>query len=142
MRSWLSALALSAGKGRYAAFETAFRWSPSGAKGAIWRGLQRAGYRPVAKAQPFIVTGGNGPLRAGEVDKARAWGAELARAMVHEQRGVAAADGQAEGVRRSNRFVPVNVSPGGLDRGGARELIDLRGVSSLEGLCFSQAALP
>ena len=71
---------LPAGAGRYAAFETAFRWSPSGATSAIVRGLQRAGYHPFAKAQRFVVTGGSGPLRAGEVERARAWGAELARA--------------------------------------------------------------
>jgi Flavodoxin domain len=79
MRSWLSAV--PAGQARFAAFETAFRWSPSGATGAIGRGLQRAGYHPVAKAHRFIVTGGQGPLRPGEVEKARAWGAELAKAM-------------------------------------------------------------
>jgi len=77
MRSWLSTL--PAGKGRYAAFETAFKWSPSGAKGAIGKGLEKAGYSRVAKAQRFIVTGGSGPLRSGEVERARAWGVELAR---------------------------------------------------------------
>jgi hypothetical protein len=79
MRSWLSAL--PAGKAPFAAFETAFRWSPSGATSAIMQGLQRAGYRPCARSQRFIVTGSAGPLRAGEVERARAWGAELARAM-------------------------------------------------------------
>jgi hypothetical protein len=78
MRAWLAAL--PAGKGDCAAFETAFRWSPSGATNAIVRGLQRAGYRPMAKSRRFLVTGGSGPLRDGEVEKARAWGAELARA--------------------------------------------------------------
>jgi hypothetical protein len=80
MRSWLAALL--AGSGRYAAFETAFRWSPSGATGRIASGMESAGYQRVAKAQRFIVTkGGRGALRAGEEEKARAWGAELARAM-------------------------------------------------------------
>ena len=79
MREWLGRL--TPGQGRCAAFETAFRWSPSGATGRIASGFQRAGYRPVAKAHRFIVTGGNGPLRAGEVEKARAWGAELARSI-------------------------------------------------------------
>jgi len=78
MRSWLGGL--PAGKAPFAAFETAFRWSPSGATSAIGRGLQRAGYRPAARSQRFVVTGGAGPLRAGEVERARAWGAELARA--------------------------------------------------------------
>jgi hypothetical protein len=79
MRSWLAGL--SKGKGSCAAFETAFKLSPSFATSGIVRGLQRAGYRPMAKSRRFVVTGGYGPLRAGEVEKARAWGAELARAM-------------------------------------------------------------
>jgi hypothetical protein len=72
---------LPAAGGHHAAFETAFKWSPSGATSAIMRGMERAGYRSMAKARRFIVTGGSGPLRAGEVEKARAWGAELAQAM-------------------------------------------------------------
>jgi hypothetical protein len=79
MRSWLSTV--TPGEGRYAAFQTAFRWSPSGATGAIGRGLERAGYRRAAKAHRFIVTGGSGPLRPGEVEKARAWGAEIAHGL-------------------------------------------------------------
>ena len=79
MRSWLDAL--PAGHGRSAAFETRFRWSPGGATAAILRGLERAGYRPAAKAQRFIVKGTYGPLRDGEIERARLWGAELAKAM-------------------------------------------------------------
>jgi hypothetical protein len=79
MRSWLSTL--PAGQGRSAAFETAFKWSPSGATSSIGQALQRAGYRPVSKAHRFLIAGGSGPLRDGELEKAKAWGAELARAM-------------------------------------------------------------
>jgi hypothetical protein len=79
MRAWLKAVA--AGRGRCAAFETAFRWSPSGATSAISRTLQRAGYPPISRSQRFVVTGGQGPLRDGEVERARAWGADLVRAM-------------------------------------------------------------
>jgi hypothetical protein len=79
MRSWLSKL--PKGDGRSAAFETRLRWSPGGATAAITRGLKRAGFSPVAKRERFIVKGGYGPLRDGELDRARAWGAELARAM-------------------------------------------------------------
>ena len=67
------------GRAPFAAFETAFRWSPSGATSAIMQGLQHAGYRPCARSQRFIVTGNSGPLRAGEVERARSWGAELGR---------------------------------------------------------------
>jgi hypothetical protein len=79
MRSWLDAL--PEGHGRSAAFETRIWWSPGGATGAIGRGLERKGYRLVAKAHRFLVTGGYGPLRDGELERARIWGTELAKAM-------------------------------------------------------------
>ena len=79
MRAWLGTV--PPGKGLSAAFETAFKWSPSGATSRIMQGMERAGYRSIAKARRFLVTGGAGPLRDGEVEKARAWRAELARAI-------------------------------------------------------------
>jgi hypothetical protein len=79
MRSWLDTL--PEGHARAASFETRIRWSPGGAIGAIDRGLAKAGYRPIAKAEKFIVTGSYGPLRDGETDRARAWGTELAKAL-------------------------------------------------------------
>ncbi len=79
MRSWLEAL--PAGHGRSAVFETRLWWSLGGATGAILRSLEQAGYLPVAKAQRFIVKGAHGPLREGEVERARLWGAELAKTM-------------------------------------------------------------
>jgi hypothetical protein len=79
MRAWLASL--PRGHGCSAAFETRFRWSPGGAVGAISTSLQAAGYPPVAKPGKFIVKGKYGPLRDGETDRARRWGAELARLM-------------------------------------------------------------
>lgn len=79
MRSWLSKM--PKGTGRSAAFDTRMRWSPGGATSAITRRLKRAGFSPVARSKRFIVKGIYGPLREGELDRARAWGAELARAM-------------------------------------------------------------
>jgi flavorubredoxin len=78
MRTWLGTV--PPGKGLSAAFETAFKWSPSGATSKIGQALQRAGYRPVSKSRRFLIAGGSGPLRDGELEKAKAWGAELARA--------------------------------------------------------------
>jgi hypothetical protein len=78
MRAWLEGL--PAGQGRFAAFETGLRWSPGGATSAIGKGLEKAGYLPVVKGQRFVVTGKWGPLRDGELERARRWGAELARA--------------------------------------------------------------
>lgn len=81
MRAWLEAL--PAGRGRFAAFETGLRWSPGGATSAIGKGLEKAGYVPIAnKGQRFVVKGKWGPLRDGELERARRWGAELARADV------------------------------------------------------------
>jgi hypothetical protein len=79
LRSWLAAL--PKGRGRSAAFDTRFRWTPGGATSRIVRALESAGYPQVSKAQHFIVTGGQGPLREGELERARAWGAELATVM-------------------------------------------------------------
>lgn len=76
VRSWLASLPRGYGSG--AAFETRIWWSPGGATGAIERGLREAGYAPVAKAQRFIVKDKYGPLRDGELERARQWGAELA----------------------------------------------------------------
>ena len=79
MRAWLEGL--PSGMGRSAAFETRIWWSPRGSAGQIIRSLKRAGYRPVGKVGRFIVKGAYGPLRDGELERARLWGAELARAM-------------------------------------------------------------
>ena len=83
MRDWLERM--PAGKGLGAAFETRIHWSPGGATGTIERGLQAAGYRRLTKGRKFFVTGTYGPLREGELDAARAWGAELARSVVASQ---------------------------------------------------------
>ena len=50
-----------------------------GATGAILRELKRAGYPPAARGQRFRVTGMFGPLKTGELERARAWGTQLAR---------------------------------------------------------------
>lgn len=79
MRAWLDAL--PGGKVRCAAFETRLRFSPGGATMAIVRGLEKAGYRCAGGEQRFFVKGTYGPLRDGELERAKAWGAELALAM-------------------------------------------------------------
>lgn len=78
LRSWLDAM--PHGHGRSAAFETRIWWSPRGATGAIEGRLKRAGYGPIAKAEKFVVADKYGPLREGELERARRWGAELAHA--------------------------------------------------------------
>jgi hypothetical protein len=79
LRSWLDALPL--GHGRSAAFETRIWWSPRGATGTIEKRLERLGYPPAAKAEKFVVRDKYGPLREGELERARAWGRELRAAV-------------------------------------------------------------
>ena len=79
LRSWLEIL--PAGQGHAAAFETRIWWSPGGATGAILRALKQTGYEPLARAKRFRVAGMYGPLKAGELERARRWGAQLALKM-------------------------------------------------------------
>jgi hypothetical protein len=78
MRAWLDAL--PRGNALGTAFETRLRWSPGGSTGAILAGLERAGLRPI-KPQRFVVTGSYGPLRDGEIERAKIWGIELRHAV-------------------------------------------------------------
>lgn len=79
LRSWLEHL--PEGHGRYAAFDTKIRWSPGSAAGVIDEQMTNAGYTPIARSQHFIVAGKYGPLKEGEIERARAWGRELAEAV-------------------------------------------------------------
>lgn len=88
LRSWLDAL--PSGHGRSAAFETRIWWSPRGATGTIERSLRRLGYPPLAKAERFVVRDKYGPLKDGELDRARAWGRVL-RAAIEAESGSASA---------------------------------------------------
>ncbi len=82
MRAWLETL--PSGSGRAAAFETRIWWSPGSAAKAILKRLEALGYGPVGKGERFIVEDKYGPLRAGELERAKAWGATLAQAMADE----------------------------------------------------------
>ncbi len=80
LRAWLDAL--PNGSGRAAAFETRIWWSPGSAAKAILGKLEGHGYHAAGPAQRFVVQGKYGPLRKGELERAKAWGAELARVLV------------------------------------------------------------
>jgi len=79
LRSWLESL--PKGSGRAAAFETGFKLSPGGSAATILKMLKGLGYEPVAKKERFQVKGSYGPLREGELERAKAWGAELAKSI-------------------------------------------------------------
>jgi flavodoxin len=82
LRAWLKGLPLSAQA--TASFETRVRWSPGGATGAIDRTFRELGYQQLTAPERFIVTGTHGPLRDGEVERARAWGSALAEAALRK----------------------------------------------------------
>jgi hypothetical protein len=75
LRTWLDGI--PGGRGRFAAFETRIWWSPRGSTGTIESRLSKAGYTRIAKAERFVVAGAYGPLREGELERAREWGATL-----------------------------------------------------------------
>lgn len=79
IRSWLELL--PAGEGRFATFETRVKGPWGNAVRAIAKALAATGRTQVSSATPsmaFIVSGKYGPLRDGEIERARAWGAEIA----------------------------------------------------------------
>jgi Flavodoxin len=82
LRDWLADLPTVA-NAQAAAFDTRAHGSPvvtgSASKG-IARRLRRHGYQLVG-TESFVVDGTEGPLADGEVQRARQWGAELARAL-------------------------------------------------------------
>ena len=83
LRHWLDELGAMGGPGAHqaAAFETKLWWSFGGATGAIETGLRKAGFRTVARGEKFVVKGAYGPLREGELERARSWGMQLAKSI-------------------------------------------------------------
>jgi flavorubredoxin len=76
MHSWLAGLANQHGVG--AAFETRIWWSPGSATKPIENGLRAAGRQVDTRGERFVVAGKYGPLKDGELDRARTWGRRLA----------------------------------------------------------------
>ena len=82
LRTWLKDLTPAAAH-HAAAFDTRLDKSPwiSGAAArGITRRLRRLGIDVIA-TESFLVEDTEGPLEAGELERARAWGAELARSL-------------------------------------------------------------
>lgn len=79
MREWLEHLGPVGAGVVMATFDTRMRsrWAGSAAASAT-KLLRRRGVS-LAPAHSFVVTGKPGPLAPGELDRARAWGAELAQ---------------------------------------------------------------
>lgn len=81
MRTWLETVPPGNGRVKAAAFETGFKLSPGNSAATILKILERRGCVPIAKKQRFLVKTGYGPMKEGELDRARAWGAELAKSL-------------------------------------------------------------
>ena len=82
LRTWIRDLPASKG-GRAAAFDTRADKSPwltGAASRGIAKRLHRRGYG-VLGTESFLVEDSEGPLVEGELERARAWGAELAKAV-------------------------------------------------------------
>ncbi len=82
VRDWLDTIGPGAGRAA-AAFDTRVdkpRWLTGSAAKAAARRLRAQGWRLAADPRSFLVTGSDGPLVAGELDRAQAWGDELGRA--------------------------------------------------------------
>ena len=84
VREWLDTLPKPAGRRMAAAFDTRLPSAMAGgAAKSIGRKLRHHGYRLVAQPKGFVVDDAQGPLRTGECDQARQWGAGLVRQMAH-----------------------------------------------------------
>jgi flavodoxin len=82
IREWLDGLGSTDHPARVATFDTRVdkvRHLPGSAARKAARVARRLGYRQAGPPESFYVSDVSGPLLDGELDRARAWGRELAR---------------------------------------------------------------
>lgn len=87
VREWLGELRHTGSRAAVAAFDTRVKMAMvpgSAARRALGR-LRGLGFTKLMRAESFYVTGTPGPLKDGEVDRAKAWGAKLAAALSTRQ---------------------------------------------------------
>jgi flavodoxin len=80
LREWLAGLRILQHSALVATFDTRVekvRHLPGSAAKSASKTLRRLGYRTAAKPHSFYVLDTRGPLLAGEVDRAKAWGESL-----------------------------------------------------------------
>lgn len=80
LREWLAVLRTPSARLATAAFDTRVTKPrlPGSAARAAARRLRRLGLASAAPAMSFYVTGNQGPLAEGEIERARQWGEQLA----------------------------------------------------------------
>jgi hypothetical protein len=84
LREWLSALPSGQHTEKMATFDTKvkiMRHLPGSAAKSAAKAAHSHGYESVARAESFYVDDVDGPLLDGEIDRARAWGRQLAASM-------------------------------------------------------------
>jgi hypothetical protein len=81
IRDWIDRSEVAAGPA-VRTFDTRVRHFPGSAARSAAKALHKHGWSDAEAGESFFVTGQEGPLADGELDRAEAWGAELAR-LVH-----------------------------------------------------------
>ena len=83
VREWFDGLPEVEDGGNAAAFDTRLpsRMAGGAARG-IARRLHKHGYHLVSEPEGFVLDDAYGPMRAGEIERAKEWGAQLVRASV------------------------------------------------------------
>jgi flavodoxin len=85
IREWIDHLAGGPHAERVATFDTRVgkvRHLPGSAAKSAAKGLRKHGYDALSRPESFYVEDTEGPLVEGELDRARAWGEQLAAAVV------------------------------------------------------------
>jgi flavodoxin len=84
LREWMAALPSGQHTEKMATFDTkikSMRHLPGSAAKSAAKAARRHGYESVARAESFYVDDVDGPLLDGEIDRAQAWGRQLAASM-------------------------------------------------------------
>ncbi|MFJ4108002.1 flavodoxin family protein [Oerskovia enterophila] len=84
LREWLEALTDEAGGRSACVFDTrarSFRYLPGSAAGSASRLMRERGFHLIDEPRSFYVTDMEGPLAAGEIARAKDWGAHLGKAV-------------------------------------------------------------
>jgi hypothetical protein len=83
VRGWFNGLPKAENGARAAAFDTCLGSAMAGgAARGIARRLRKHGYHLMSDPEGFIVEDAYGPLRTGELERAKQWGAQLVQADV------------------------------------------------------------
>jgi flavodoxin len=84
LREWIAALPSAQHTEKMATFDTkikSMRHLPGSAAKSATKAAHRHGYESLSQAESFYVDDVDGPLLDGEIDRARAWGRQLAALM-------------------------------------------------------------